>query len=559
VTRIDAAIPRPPIPADDPDAAIAALKIGPNDRVLEVGGAANAFRRANVVCDLTFGGTRQRNGSPGVFRKGVRYVEASVEALPFDDGAFDFVWCTQVLEHVRDPAKAASELARVARRGFVEVPSRVGEALNGNPTHRWVVDVDGTTLVFHPRTFVEHPFDHRFYGAIFRDPDMRRRSEGALRGELNHQIVFDGALPVRVEPVPPGAVAFNYENPAEAARAHYHFARCCLRDGVDPVYSYVDAQTAAALLPRSIAARLLLAVYEARLRRFDEALRRLSDVDDVASATLRRTIEAARRGDVSAFESLPLPGPLLEVDAATPASGRPVVSVAIPVDDVAGLRDAVEGALALDYENAEVVVAASRPKEAHEALDGLLDVARLRVVDAPGLRRGALYNAAFLNCGGEIFACALPGDRFFASHADRLLSAMAAEAAEGAFSDALRVRDGATIAGGVESGRGGSTPFFVSGLFATRAACVRTGPFDVDAEDFEARWLRGLAARAKLARVQAATYATTRPTPDGASLLERARAAAGLDPTELLRELVSVYARLDAATRREAAREGPTT
>ena len=82
---------------------IAALGIGPGDRVLEVGGASNAFARADVVCDLTFGATGQRNGSPGVFTAGTRYVEAPVESLPFGDGEFDFVICRQVLEHVADP------------------------------------------------------------------------------------------------------------------------------------------------------------------------------------------------------------------------------------------------------------------------------------------------------------------------------------------------------------------------------------------------------------------------------------------------------------------------
>ena len=64
---------------DDEAAAIAALGIRPTDRVLEVGGASNAFGRADVICDLTFGATSQRNGAPGTFKAGKRYVEAPVE------------------------------------------------------------------------------------------------------------------------------------------------------------------------------------------------------------------------------------------------------------------------------------------------------------------------------------------------------------------------------------------------------------------------------------------------------------------------------------------------
>ena len=44
-------------------------------------------------------------------------LEGSVEALPVADGAFDVVLCTQVLEHVEDPARAVRELHRVTSPG----------------------------------------------------------------------------------------------------------------------------------------------------------------------------------------------------------------------------------------------------------------------------------------------------------------------------------------------------------------------------------------------------------------------------------------------------------
>jgi 2-polyprenyl-3-methyl-5-hydroxy-6-metoxy-1,4-benzoquinol methylase len=48
---------------------------------------------------------------------------ASLEALPFDEAAFDVVLCSQVLEHVVDVEAAARELARVLRPGGVLVLS----------------------------------------------------------------------------------------------------------------------------------------------------------------------------------------------------------------------------------------------------------------------------------------------------------------------------------------------------------------------------------------------------------------------------------------------------
>lgn len=43
--------------------------------------------------------------------------QGNLEALPFDDAAFDLVLCTQVIEHVLDAAAGAAELVRVLRGG----------------------------------------------------------------------------------------------------------------------------------------------------------------------------------------------------------------------------------------------------------------------------------------------------------------------------------------------------------------------------------------------------------------------------------------------------------
>jgi len=43
------------------------------------------------------------------------------ERLPFDDRSFDLVWCSEVIEHLKDPAFAMSELRRVAKPGALLV------------------------------------------------------------------------------------------------------------------------------------------------------------------------------------------------------------------------------------------------------------------------------------------------------------------------------------------------------------------------------------------------------------------------------------------------------
>ncbi|TNE89941.1 MAG: class I SAM-dependent methyltransferase [Deltaproteobacteria bacterium] len=55
---------------------------------------------------------------------GVRFVEAPAHAQPFEDGAFDTVVCTHVLEHVRDVEASMAELRRLARKRLIVVVPR---------------------------------------------------------------------------------------------------------------------------------------------------------------------------------------------------------------------------------------------------------------------------------------------------------------------------------------------------------------------------------------------------------------------------------------------------
>jgi SAM-dependent methyltransferase len=51
---------------------------------------------------------------------------ANAEALPFREGQFDLVICTQVLEYVPEPARAVAEIRRVLREGgyaFISAPA----------------------------------------------------------------------------------------------------------------------------------------------------------------------------------------------------------------------------------------------------------------------------------------------------------------------------------------------------------------------------------------------------------------------------------------------------
>jgi len=55
----------------------------------------------------------------------IRIRQGDAERLPLGDGSTDFVLCTQVLEHLRDPARGVAEIGRILRpsgRAILSIP-----------------------------------------------------------------------------------------------------------------------------------------------------------------------------------------------------------------------------------------------------------------------------------------------------------------------------------------------------------------------------------------------------------------------------------------------------
>ncbi len=135
--------------------------------VLDVGAWAQPFARADWAIDLQPHETRglygyDRSTVDERFSAETWVVRDICERRPwpFADRQFDFVVCAHTLEDVRDPVWVCAELQRVAREGYVEVPSRLEEQSLGVEArswagwshHRWLCDVEGgaITLVHKP-------------------------------------------------------------------------------------------------------------------------------------------------------------------------------------------------------------------------------------------------------------------------------------------------------------------------------------------------------------------------------------------------------------------------
>lgn len=73
--------------------------------------------------------------------------QADVLKLPFDDDAFDAVFCCEVLEHLRDPHVAAAELERVCR-GVIYASVPANGHLRAVPGHRQDFTPETFTALF---------------------------------------------------------------------------------------------------------------------------------------------------------------------------------------------------------------------------------------------------------------------------------------------------------------------------------------------------------------------------------------------------------------------------
>ena len=76
-------------------------------------------------------------------------LRGSVESLPVEDGSFDVVLCTQVLEHCDDPAQAVRELRRVTAPGGRVLASTHGvQWYHPSPVDYWRWTQEGLRRLF---------------------------------------------------------------------------------------------------------------------------------------------------------------------------------------------------------------------------------------------------------------------------------------------------------------------------------------------------------------------------------------------------------------------------
>src|SRR5215467_1770308 len=150
-------------------------QIKPTDVVLDIGGWAQPFRRANFIMDAMPYETRgwySHLNMPAFVGTGEErftretWIQRDIcdkEPFPFRDKSVDYVTCSHVLEDVRDPLWVCSEIIRIAKKGYIEVPSRIAESIINPKTrvvgashHRWLVSISDKAIRFEMKYHLIH-------------------------------------------------------------------------------------------------------------------------------------------------------------------------------------------------------------------------------------------------------------------------------------------------------------------------------------------------------------------------------------------------------------------
>jgi len=89
-------------------------------KIADIGCGLSANKYASVIADIQ---------DLSNFYKNKNFIKISEKRLPFKDKEFDFVIASHVIEHVEDFEFFVKELERISSKGYIELPTRLGDNL----------------------------------------------------------------------------------------------------------------------------------------------------------------------------------------------------------------------------------------------------------------------------------------------------------------------------------------------------------------------------------------------------------------------------------------------
>ena len=139
-----------------------------NWKILDIGCGYRAHKSASVIADIQ---------DLSNFYENKNFIQITEKKLPFKDKEFDFVIASHVIEHVDDFEFFIKELERISSKGYIELPSRLGDNLvfENKNDHIWWFYFDDTTnkLIVSKKNQLIDPFitvaTAKLFEEIFRE------------------------------------------------------------------------------------------------------------------------------------------------------------------------------------------------------------------------------------------------------------------------------------------------------------------------------------------------------------------------------------------------------
>jgi len=106
------------------------LEKNPTWKILDIGCGYRANKNASVIAD---------SQDFSNYYKEKKFILIKEKKLPFKDKEFDFVIASHVIEHVEDFEFFIKEIERITSKGYIELPSRLGDNLvfENQTDHIW--------------------------------------------------------------------------------------------------------------------------------------------------------------------------------------------------------------------------------------------------------------------------------------------------------------------------------------------------------------------------------------------------------------------------------------
>ena len=135
-----------------------------NWKILDIGCGYRANKNATIIADIQ---------DLSDHYKGKKFIKINGKNLPFRDKEFDFVIASHVIEHVEDFEFFMKELERISTKGYIELPSRLGDNLifENKNDHVWWFAYDDVNnqIVASKRNQLVDPFMTVSMGKLFEE------------------------------------------------------------------------------------------------------------------------------------------------------------------------------------------------------------------------------------------------------------------------------------------------------------------------------------------------------------------------------------------------------